>query len=100
MKEKILELENELKEIKELLINKLGIESSFEDIDKSIIILAQRNESQYSSILKKINNFNRMLYETGLLNNISDEVYNTLVCKLNRVDEILTLLKNKSLYRK
>ena len=100
MKEEILELKNELKEIKDLLNNKPGIESSFEDIDKSIIILTQRNESQYSSILKKMHNFNRMLYETGLLNNISDEVYNTLVCKLNRVDEILTLLKNKSLYRK
>ncbi|MBV7441290.1 hypothetical protein KRX57_07640 [Weeksellaceae bacterium TAE3-ERU29] len=95
MKGKILELENELKEIKYLLNNKLEIESSFEDIDKSIMILAQKNESQYSSILKKINNFSRMLYETGLLNNIDDEVYNTLLCKLNKVDEILTLLKDK-----
>lgn len=88
----ILELEIELKEIADLLYNKLNITSSFEDIDKSIKILEQKNENQYSSIVKKMKNFTRIAYETGILYNVNDNLYNVFVNKLKKIDEILSTI--------
>ncbi|MGB4774262.1 MAG: hypothetical protein WBP45_03750 [Daejeonella sp.] len=90
----ILSLEDELKDIAEILYDKVNVVSRFEDLDKSIKILEQRNFRQLPSVLKKMKNFAMILYMSGILYNqleISDKIN-------KKLDKIYALL-NTIIYK-
>ncbi len=86
---KELQLESALKEITDFLRNKIGISEIFEDIDKSLKIIALKNRNYYPSIEKKIRNFTRILYETGIFRSLSENDYIIFINKINNVHRLI-----------
>lgn len=82
-------LKMELIKLQEILYNEFNSEYRYEDIDNSIKILNQKNKKQYCSISNKINNFSRILYETGVLNNLNDDIYEEFIKVLKNVEDIV-----------
>ncbi|MGV4460442.1 hypothetical protein ACQ1Q5_02790 [Ornithobacterium rhinotracheale] len=87
MKDELLKLE--LIKLQEILYNEFNSKYRYEDIDNSIKILNQKNKKQYCSIANKINNFSRILYETGVLNNLNDNIYEEFIKVLKNVEDIV-----------
>jgi hypothetical protein len=73
-----------LKEISNILHNQMGINSNFEDLEKSIKIIEQRNINQYPSIIKKMDNLARILYEIGTFHNTNEDIYMKFVDNLKK----------------
>lgn len=84
------ELENILYELRDIVYNKL-FQKNFVDLEKSIEIAKQKNINQLYIIDVKIQNFVRLLYETGILRNVDKEICDTI---MSYVDRINFLLKN------
>ncbi|GIM52116.1 hypothetical protein ACI76O_11220 [Capnocytophaga cynodegmi] len=84
------ELENTLYELRDIMYNKL-FQKDFVDLEKSIEIVKQKHINQLYMIDVKIQNFVRLLYETGILRDIDNEVYDIII---RHIDKINYLLKN------
>ncbi|MFK8267463.1 hypothetical protein [Capnocytophaga cynodegmi] len=86
----ISELENTLYELRDIMYNKL-FQKDFVDLEKSIEIVKQKHINQLYIVDVKIQNFVRLLYETGILRDIDNEVYDIII---RHIDRINYLLKN------
>ena len=84
------ELENTLYELRDIMYNKL-FQKDFVDLEKSIEIVKQKHINQLYIVDVKIQNFVRLLYETGILRDIDNEVYDIII---RHIDRINYLLKN------
>lgn len=82
------ELENTLYELRDIMYNKL-FQKDFVDLEKSISIVKQKNINQLYMVNVKIQNFVRLLYETGVLRDIDNEVYNIIIRHINRINYLL-----------
>lgn len=91
-----LKLESILNEISDILYNKMNINIHFEDLDRSINIVKQKNTKHYISINKKIANLTRVLYDTGLLYKVREDEYEELINKLIEIDSLLIFIKNNT----
>ncbi|MFJ1430515.1 hypothetical protein ACILE2_06875 [Capnocytophaga canimorsus] len=84
------ELENTLYELRDIMYNK-SFQKDFVDLEKSIEIVKQKHINQLYIVDVKIQNFVRLLYETGILRDIDNEVYDIII---RHIDRINYLLKN------
>ncbi|CEN39704.1 hypothetical protein [Capnocytophaga cynodegmi] len=84
------ELENTPYELRDIMYNKL-FQKDFVDLEKSIEIVKQKHINQLYIVDVKIQNFVRLLYETGILRDIDNEVYDIII---RHIDRINYLLKN------
>jgi hypothetical protein len=78
-----------LTDVQNILQKNLQIRQDFDDLNKSIKIVEQRNVNQYSKIEKEIENFTRILFETGVLYNLDEETYKRFMNNLNQINNIL-----------
>lgn len=78
-----------LKDMASMLYSQFKVSSNFEDLDKSIRIIETRNKNHYPSIVKKIRNFTRILYETGAFHNMREEDYSKFINKLKEADLLI-----------
>lgn len=83
IQEKYFQIETFLNEILVLIILEMG-SNPFEDLDKAIKIVSQKNYSQITSLDKKIKNLSMLLYNRNLKN--SKTIFN----KLDKIHFVLT----------
>lgn len=77
-----IQLETLLNEVKELISNELGV-NPFEDLEKTIKIVSQKNYNQSQQIRNKLKNLSMILYNRNL--DCSKLVF-------EKLDEVYTLL--------
>ncbi|CEN37551.1 hypothetical protein [Capnocytophaga cynodegmi] len=82
------ELENTLYELRDIMYNKL-FQKDFVDLEKSIEIVKQKHINQLYIVDIKIQNFVRLLYETGILRDIDNEVYDIIIRHIGRINYLI-----------
>ncbi|MFK8377600.1 hypothetical protein [Capnocytophaga canimorsus] len=82
------ELENTLYELRDIMYNK-SFQKDFVDLEKSIEIVKQKHINQLYIVDVKIQNFVRLLYETGILRDIDNEVYDIIIRHIGRINYLI-----------
>lgn len=86
------ELKKTLYELKNIFYNELH-QNFFIDLEKSIKIVEQKNIYQIHIVDNKMDNFVRLLHETGALRDIDKKIYDCIIENINQINYLLKKIK-------